>query len=78
MPVQCLWEKAAIAAGTAGMGAAFGIHAPKGVDKIIQNNNIPGYVYDAAGDLGSEFLNGHTNHFINSPVTENDQGEVKK
>ncbi|MCT4708595.1 adhesin [Enterobacteriaceae bacterium H16N7] len=65
-------EKASIAAGSAGVGTALGIYAPKGVDKIIQNN-VPGYVYDAFGGLGSEFLNGYTNNLVNPSAATTEQ-----
>ncbi|EET8461646.1 filamentous hemagglutinin, partial [Escherichia coli] len=54
----------------AGLGGAFGKYAPVGVDKVLNANNIPNFVYDAIGGVGSEFINGFTKEALNNPFEE--------
>ncbi|HAW0792183.1 TPA: VENN motif pre-toxin domain-containing protein [Escherichia coli] len=54
----------------AGLGGAFGKYAPVGVDKVLNANNIPNFVYDAIGGVGSEFINGFTKEALNNPSEE--------
>ncbi|EEV0525106.1 adhesin [Escherichia coli] len=52
------------------MGGAFGKYAPVGVDKVLNANNIPNFVYDAIGGVGREFINGFTKEALNNPSEE--------
>lgn len=54
----------------AGLGGAFGKYAPVGVDKVLNANNIPNFVYDAIGGVGSDFINGFTKEALNNPFEE--------
>ncbi len=54
----------------AGLGGAFGKYAPIGVDKVLNGNNIPDFVYDAIGGVGSEFINGFTKEALNNSSEE--------
>ncbi|MDS1694710.1 adhesin, partial [Escherichia coli] len=52
----------------AGLGGAFGKYAPVGVDKVLNANNIPNFVYDAIGGVGREFINGFTKEALKGSV----------
>ncbi|MFT2108870.1 VENN motif pre-toxin domain-containing protein [Enterobacter nematophilus] len=51
-------------------GGSFGKFAPVGVDKALNGNNIPSFVYDVIGGVGSEFINGFTKEALKTPSEE--------
>ncbi|WNJ81569.1 hemagglutinin repeat-containing protein [Cedecea neteri] len=58
-----------IAAGGAGLGWGFGEYAPKAVN-LVTGKEVPGFVFDAIGSLGTEFLGGYTKDLLNAPAVQ--------
>ncbi|WP_288477251.1 hemagglutinin repeat-containing protein [uncultured Pantoea sp.] len=58
-----------IAAGGAGLGWGFGEYAP-GVVSSITGKEAPGFIFDAIGSLGTEFLGGYTKDLLNTPAPQ--------
>ena len=58
-----------IAAGGAGLGWGFGEYAP-GVVSSITGKEAPGFIFDAIGSLGIEFLGGYTKDLLNTPAPQ--------
>ncbi|WP_338110740.1 adhesin [Rosenbergiella nectarea] len=66
-----------IAAGGTGLGWAFGEHAPR-VFNSLTGKEVPGFVFDAIGSLGTEFLGGYTKDLLNAPVPQNPPEKTKE
>lgn len=58
-----------IAAGGAGLGWGFGEYAPKVVN-LLTGKEVPGFVFDTIGSLGTEFLGGYTKDLLNAPAVQ--------
>ena len=58
-----------IAAGGAGLGWGFGEYAPNVVSSLT-GKEVPGFVFDAIGSLGTEFLGGYTKDLLNAPTAQ--------
>ncbi|MEB7540145.1 hemagglutinin repeat-containing protein [Pantoea anthophila] len=65
-----------IAAGGAGLGWGFGEYAP-GVVSSITGKEAPGFIFDAIGSLGTEFLGGYTKDLLNTPAPQNSSESEK-
>jgi filamentous hemagglutinin len=59
-----------------GLSGAFGKFAPIGVDKIIDDNSVPGLAYDIIGAGGFEFINGFVKDGLNS-LPKDEKGNEK-
>lgn len=53
------------AAAGAGLGGAFGVYGPVFVSTVT-GKEAPGFIFDAVGSLGSEFLGGYTKELLNT------------
>ncbi|MGJ0478605.1 VENN motif pre-toxin domain-containing protein [Pantoea agglomerans] len=62
----------------AAAGGFFGKYAPIGVDKVIDGNNIPDFIYDVIGSGGSEVINGFTKEALKTPVDSQDKQGAEK
>lgn len=58
------------AAAGAWFGGKFGVYAP-GIVNSVTGKEAPGFVFDAIGSLGTEFLGGYTKDLLNTPSTQN-------
>jgi len=50
-------------------------------EHVVVENNVPGFVFDAVGSLGTEFLGGHIKNASNPPTAtdiQTDKQENKK
>ncbi|WP_448196031.1 hemagglutinin repeat-containing protein [Raoultella planticola] len=52
------------------LGGNFGKYAP-GVINSITGKEVPGFIFDTVGSLGTEFLGGYTKELLNKPVQKN-------
>ena len=59
-----------IAASGAWLGGMFGKYAPGVVDSVT-GKDTPGFIYDAVGSLGTEFLGGYTKNLLNPQGSKN-------
>ena len=59
-----------------GLSGAFGKFAPIGVDKIIDDNSVPGLAYDIIGAGDFEFINGFVKDGLNS-LPKDEKGNEK-
>ena len=66
-----------IAAAGTGVGWAFGEHAPRVINSLTRKE-VPGFVFDAIGSLGTEFLGGYTKDLLNTPVPQNPPEKTKE
>lgn len=55
-----------IAASGAGLGWGFGEYAPRVVNSLT-GKEVPGFIFDAIGSLGTAFLGGYTQDLLNTP-----------
>ncbi|MGK3144637.1 VENN motif pre-toxin domain-containing protein [Pantoea sp. C2G6] len=58
-----------IAAGGVGLGWGFGKYAPSAVNALT-GKEAPGFIFDAVGSLGTEFLGGYTKDLLNTPAPQ--------
>ncbi|MBK4773079.1 MAG: hemagglutinin, partial [Pantoea sp. Morm] len=66
-----------IAAGSAGLGWGFGEYAP-GVVNSLTGKDAPGFIFDAVGSLGTEFLGGYTQNLLNTPTPQKSSEKEKE
>lgn len=61
------------------LGGAFGKYVPVGVDKIMGDKKVPGFIFDVTGSFGSEILGGYIKNGVNSknPVPQVQKEEGK-
>ncbi|KFC05623.1 hypothetical protein GTGU_02801 [Trabulsiella guamensis ATCC 49490] len=71
-----IWSIGSAAAG-AGAGGGFGLYAP-GIVNSVTGKEFPGFIFDATGAFGSEFLGGYIKDAINNsqpPSNKKTEGE---
>ena len=52
------------------LGGNFGKYAPGAINSIT-GKEVPGFIFDTVGSLGTEFLGGYTKELLNKPVQKN-------
>ena len=58
------------------MDWGFGEYAP-GVVMSITGKEAPGFIFDAIGSLGTEFLGGYTKDLLSTPAPQNSSESEK-
>ncbi|MBT0728564.1 hypothetical protein HGT73_14610 [Rosenbergiella australiborealis] len=58
-------------------GGMFGEYAP-GIVNSLTGKEVPGFVFEAIGSLGTEFLGGYSKDFLNAPVPQNPPEKTKE
>ncbi|OIN34664.1 adhesin [Salmonella enterica subsp. enterica serovar Sarajane] len=72
-----IWSMGSAAAGT-GAGGVFGVYAPKIISSVT-GKEFPGFIFDATGAFGSEFLGGYIKDVSNNlQLPPNETKEERK
>ncbi|WP_241623063.1 hypothetical protein [Rosenbergiella australiborealis] len=66
-----------IAVGSTGLAWTFSEYAPRVVNSLT-GKEVPGFVFEAIGSLGTEFLGGYSKDFLNAPVPQNPPEKTKE